>query len=81
MTEHPTSETSKHVSLDGALMFVVQRKPGDITLGFEGTSWHTHGDLLAGEYGVPQEEAVARFMDELLQSQAIIAVASLQGVL
>ena len=80
MTEHPTSETSKYVSPDGTLTFVVQREPGDITLGFEGTPWHTHGGLLAGEYGLPQEEAVARFMEALLQNQHVIAVASVKGV-
>ncbi len=41
MTEHQTS--SEHVSPNGALTFIVQREPGDITLGFEGTPWHTRG--------------------------------------
>jgi hypothetical protein len=36
------------VSPDGALRLVVSRDDSDVTIGFAGFPWHTHGDLLAG---------------------------------
>jgi hypothetical protein len=71
---------SKYVSPDGALTFVVEHQPDDVILGFEGTPWHTHGDTLACEYGLPPEEAVPRFVEALLQDRAVIAIASVEGV-
>jgi hypothetical protein len=38
---------SDRVSPDGALRFLVRSPDGDITLGFAGYPWHTHGDVLA----------------------------------
>jgi hypothetical protein len=41
----------QHVTPDGALTLVVARDDdGDITVGFDGFPWHTHGDLLAANY-------------------------------
>jgi hypothetical protein len=50
----------EHTSPDCLLHFVVDRTDGDLTLGFKHGSWHTHGDLLAGWYGIPEEAAVER---------------------
>jgi hypothetical protein len=62
------------------LTFVVERQPDDIILGFEGTPWHTHGDLLASECELPAGEAVTRFVKALLQNRAVVAIASVEGV-
>jgi hypothetical protein len=35
------------ISPDGALRFVVRSADGDITMGFDGYTWHTHADVLA----------------------------------
>jgi hypothetical protein len=73
-------ENCRYLSPDGTLTFLVEREAGDITLGFEGTPWHTHGDLLATAYGLPQKEAVARFIEALLQNRSVIAIARVRGV-
>jgi hypothetical protein len=69
-----------YVSPDGALTFVVAREAGDATLGFAGMQWHTHADVLASEYGVPQDEAVDRFIAALLQNKSVIAVSRVAGI-
>jgi hypothetical protein len=72
--------SSRCVSPGGTLTFVVEREAGDVIVGFEGTPWHTHGDLLACAYGTSQEEAVAAFIEALLQNRTVIAVASVRGI-
>ena len=71
----------EHVSPDGALKLVVARDDdGDITLGFDGYPWHTHGDLLAASYpladisGLTPESATARFVQDVTGNRAVIAV-------
>lgn len=71
---------SKFVSPDGALTFVVIQEDGDFTLGFEGAPWHTHGDIISSATGLPIDEAVAGFIDALLNDQSIIAIATVDGV-
>jgi hypothetical protein len=40
--------TTVYESPDGVLRFlVVQDDDGDVSLGFDGCAWHTHGDVLA----------------------------------
>jgi len=39
----------EHVSPDRLLRLLVVREDGDITIGFAGYPWHTHGDVVAGE--------------------------------
>jgi hypothetical protein len=64
-----------HTSPDGALTFVVGRSDdGDVRLGFVGFPWHTHADVLAGAYGLPEEAAVAKFVAALLKNEAVIAI-------
>ena len=61
---------------DGLLRFLVRRGAyGDITLGFDGFAWHSHSNLLASNSGLTKEAAVRRFVNDLLSSRAIIAVA------
>ena len=38
----------RHVSPDGTLILLaVWDEEGEVTIGFEGFPWHTHGDILA----------------------------------
>ena len=66
----------EHGSPDGLMKFLVGRTDGgDITLGFAGFSWHTHADILASQSGLSEKAAVTQFVDNLLNNQAIIALA------
>jgi|SRR5476651_1706889 hypothetical protein len=70
----------EHQSPDGLLKFVVTRLDGgDVSLGFVGFPWHTHGEILASLSGLPQDAAVRQFVDTLLQSRSIIATSSIGG--
>jgi hypothetical protein len=70
----------EHVSPDGLLRLLVVREPDDITIGFDGFTWHTHGDVIAGELellGEPKvvpEEAVERFVGDLLSGNVAIGI-------
>jgi hypothetical protein len=70
----------QHRSPDGLLNFIVGRADdGDICLGFEGYSWHTHADILASISGANEADAVSEFVNDLLAGKAIIAVARISG--
>jgi len=65
----------QHQSPDGLLRFIVVRHDdGDISLGFDGFTSHTHADIIASE-GQSEEQAVRQFVDDLLCGRSIIAVA------
>jgi hypothetical protein len=70
---------SDHVSPDGALRFLVRSADGDITIGFDGYPWHTHGDVLAALSSVRPEDAAKRFVADLISNKLIIAVATVTG--
>jgi hypothetical protein len=67
-------------SPDGFLTLVVRDEGGEISVGFEGFAWHTHGDILAASYsfaGVPgltPESASQRFVEDIVSNRAIVAV-------
>lgn len=66
----------EHRTPDGLYRFVVGRtEDGDLSLGFEGFPSHTHGDILAGLSGLPMDEAVRAYLDDLLQGRSFIAIA------
>jgi hypothetical protein len=72
----------EHRSPDGLLKLLIgQSDNGDITLGFDGFAWHTHADILASHSGLSETVAVKRFVDDLLNSKAIIAVARTEGII
>lgn len=48
----------------------------DHILGFKGSDWHTHGDLLVPEYGSTPQLAVLAFFDSILNDQQVICVSS-----
>jgi len=67
----------RHVSPDGELVLLVVREDdGAITIGFEGSEWHTHGDILAGVSGMTVETAVTHFVADLLNDRSIVAIGS-----
>jgi len=66
----------EHQTPDGLLTFKVgKEEDGDTCLGFDGYQWHTHADILSSLSGLPEETAVRKFVDALINNQAIIAVA------
>ena len=70
----------EHVTPDGRLRFVVVADTGgDLALGFDGFPWHTHSDLLASLSGLPEPEAVRRFVDDLLGDRSVIALWGIPG--
>jgi hypothetical protein len=72
----------KHVSPDGLLRFsVITGNDGDVTLGFDGFPWHTHADILAATTGLPQAEAVRRFVGDLVRGRSVIVLWSVGGEL
>jgi hypothetical protein len=65
----------QYISEDGLLKFIVcADDDGDTALGFEGFAWHTHADILASLSGLSQPEAVRRFVNDILDDRAVIAV-------
>ncbi len=72
--------TQRYRTPDGMLELLVIHEDGDITVGFDGYTWHTHGDVLVGEYaflgevvGTP-EQAVERFLYDLQSDDATIVI-------
>ena len=70
----------EYVSPDQVLrLLVVVGDDGDISVGFDGCDWHTHGDLLAALTRVSEPEAVERFVQDVLGNHAVIAVSRMEG--
>lgn len=64
-----------YTSPDGTLTFlVVTDDDGDVSLGFERGTWHTHADILAELQGTSEENAVARYIDDLLNDKSVICI-------
>jgi hypothetical protein len=63
--------TERYRTPDGLLELHVVREGGDVSIGFDQCSWHTHGDVLVGEYALIGErvgspdQAVDRFLGDL----------------
>ena len=73
-------QIEEHRSDDGLLTLKVGRDDdGGVCIGFDGYSWHTHGDILASLTGLPEAEAVSQFVDQVIGGGAIIAVARVDG--
>jgi hypothetical protein len=67
-------------SPDGLLRFLVVRdEDGDVSLRFDRHVWHTHGDVLAATYRLPEEAAIDRFIDDLLGNRIVITVSRRKG--
>ena len=73
---------ASHISPDGLLRLVVDHTDGDITVGFIGYEWHTHGDvLLESSGGRNIAQAVDDFVSGIVGSRRILAVRKLSGVI
>lgn len=74
------AETREYTSPDGLLRLVVHADDaGDVTVGFAGFGWHTHGDILAALAGLPVPDAVGRFVADVVGGRAVIAVSRVGG--
>ncbi|AZO82107.1 MULTISPECIES: hypothetical protein [unclassified Bosea (in: a-proteobacteria)] len=64
-----------HIDPTGSLVLAVDRTDGRlISIGFEGFEWHTHPDLLMGEYGPTAEMALEAFKHALMSDELVIAI-------
>jgi hypothetical protein len=72
-------ELERHVSQDGILILRVWEDDGDISIGFENFVWHTHGDLLAGSYGLGETEAIRQFVDAILNDELPVIIQKRDG--
>lgn len=71
----------EYISPDGLLRFhVVTGEDGDVSLGFDGFPWHTHADILAAASGLSQEDAVKRFVSDLVSGNLVIVLWWVDGV-
>jgi hypothetical protein len=70
----------EHLSPDNFLRLIIVRDDdGDISIGFDGWAWHTHGDLLASFTGLPETEAVREFVDNIIGDKQVIVVSRVNG--
>jgi len=74
--------TERHLTPDGLLQLIVDRADdGDWSVGFDGLSRHTHGDLLTYEYGGSPESAIRAFVDDVLVSRRVIVISRIDGAI
>jgi hypothetical protein len=74
------SIVEQHMSGDGHLKIIVCRyDDGDTAIGFEGFPWHTHADTLATLSGLSEQDAIRRFIDDVLDDRSIIVVSRVEG--
>jgi hypothetical protein len=71
----------EHVSPDGQLKFIVICPDGDLTMGFDGFPWHTHGSIVAALSGDDEISATERYVADLVGSHSVIALRRTAGVL
>src|SRR4051794_11547031 len=70
----------RHTSPDGLMCLLVDSTAGDWTIGFDGYSWHTHGEILDawGYEGSPEAQTRA-FVRDILGSRQVIAIVRTDG--
>ena len=70
----------RHQSPDGQFALLVDCTDGDWTIGFEGFSFHTHGDILSawGYEGSP-EQATRSFVADIIASRRSIVIWRVNG--
>ena len=74
-------DLARHTSPDGMLTLLVRQVGDDVLVGFEGTAWHTHGDILAELSGLPVPSAVDRMVEDILHGRRAIALLRKDGAL
>ena len=66
---------AEYVSPDGLFRFLVQTADdGVVCLGLDGFLWHRHPDELSDASGLSEQEAVERYVRNLLENRLVIAV-------
>jgi hypothetical protein len=69
-----------HLTPEGLVRFIVIRtNDGDISLGFDGFPYHTHGDILASTSRLLIDAAVRQYVDALLTGRSYICIARVWG--
>ena len=66
--------TKTYTSPDGLLRLKVIADVSDVSVGFEGFSWHTHADILAAICKLPEADAVNQFVNAILHDKSVVAV-------
>ncbi len=82
LAESPYVELESHTSPDGCFTLQVWRDgDGDLIIGLVGCEWHTHGDILASQYGGTPDSATRKYVDQVIGSQRAIVIHRVHGVL
>jgi hypothetical protein len=71
----------EYISPDGQLKFLVICPDGDLTIGFDGFPWHTHGSILADLSGLSEADATDRLVAALVGNISIITVRRIAGTI
>jgi hypothetical protein len=80
-----TDRAERYHSPDGELTLVVLSEADDVSIGFDGFEWQTHGDLLAADYPseagsrLTAESAARRLVEDIVTNRAIIVVRRVDG--
>ena len=70
----------RYQSQDRQLTLLVDLTGDDWTVGFDGSGWHTHGDILAAtEYAGTPEQAARAFVADILESRLPIVISRVNG--
>lgn len=70
----------EQTSPDGKLKLIAYEVDGDYCIGFEGSGWHTHGDILASSRGGEPEDATDAFFTAIVEDQEVIAIRTMPGM-
>jgi hypothetical protein len=74
------SIVEQYCTPDGLYHFLVERSDdGDLSLGFDGFPWHTHGDILPESSGLFIDAAIRDYIDALLNGRSFIGIARVAG--
>lgn len=71
---------------DGFMTLVVDGDSDDTTIGLEfgdegqHSSWHTHASILADLSALPEDEAVRRYVADLMEGRLVVAMLRRGGV-
>lgn len=78
--ESEDDEPICHVSPDGLLaLIVVSDAEGETLIGFHGFDWHVTASALSHLSGLSELAACAKFVEDVLQNRATIAVLESHG--
>lgn len=65
---------------DVPLNLIFSKPDGDLTVGFEGYEWHTHGSILRAEYEVESDEvALGHFINDLYAGRLEVVLIRTEG--